>query len=212
VDLVGGPLDRRESLLGEIGALVRGHSVLDQAMEPFVVVRLRGSRGHVFRLLARESPGLPVALVAGALASPDAAPTPSTGATPDPGWIAARLRALRLAADAGPRHPAARSLARRIAAGARDAARNRLLRLLPPLDGALQRVLAGLPVGAERELDDLLGRPDAGQLASWCDRWSPRHPGLDDPEAVAAVWPLAADESSGYIRVNGESRSGADPR
>jgi hypothetical protein len=210
VNLVGGPLDRRESLLGEIGALVRGHSVIDQAMEPFVVVRLRGSRGTVFRLLARESPGLPVDLAAHALASGDAAPAPSPASKPDPGWIAAGLRAIRLAADAGPGHAAARGLARRIAARARDAARNRFLRLFRPLDGALQRVLAGLPVGAERELADLLERPDAGQLAAWCDRWSPRGPGLDDPEAVAAVWPLALGEASGYIRVNGESRPGAD--
>jgi len=211
VDLVGGPLDRRESLLGEIGALVSGHSVIDQAIEPFVVVRLRGSRGDVYRLIARETPGLPVDLVARALTSGDAAPAPSPAPTPDPGWIAARLRAIRLAADAGPGHAAARSLARRIAAHAREAARNRFLRLLPPLDGALQRVLAGLPVGAERELGDLLERPNAGQLAAWCDRWSPRYPGLDDPEAVAVVWPLASGESSGYIRVNGESRPGPYP-
>jgi hypothetical protein len=208
---VGGPLDRRESLLGEIGALVRGHSVIDQAMEPFVVVRLRGSRGCAFRLIARGSAGFPVDLVARALTSGDAPPAPNSAPRPDPDWIAARLRSIRLAADSPPRHAAARWLVRRIAARAREAARNRLLRLFPPLDGALQRVLAGLPVGAERELGDLLERPNAGQLAGWCDRWGSRHPGLDDPEAIAMVWPLASDESSGYIRVNGEPRPGPDP-
>jgi superfamily II DNA or RNA helicase len=211
VDLVGGPLDRRESLLGEIGALARGHSVIDQPMEPFVVVLLRGSRGDVFHLVAPESPGLPVDLVARAFTSGDAAPAPGSAPTVDPGWIAARLRAIRLAADAGPRHLAARSLARRIAARARDAARHRLPRLLPLLDGALQRVLSGLPVGAERELDDLLERAGTAQLAAWCDRWSPRNPELGDPEAIASVWPLASGESSGYIRVNGESRPGPHP-
>jgi hypothetical protein len=78
--------------------------------------------------------------------------------------------------------------------------------LLDVLDRALQLVLVGLTVGAERELADLLGRPAAASLSAWCGKWSGRDPGLGAPEILAVELPV--HEASGYIRVNDGARPG----
>lgn len=183
VAVAGGSLDRREALIDGPCTPVRGHAVIGIATAPFAVVRLRGRRGDAFRLIGPESPPS-VEVLASALLTEDAPPhTPVADLT----WVAASIRALGAAADTAPRHAAARSLARHIARHAREAAHRRTPGLLAPLDRALQLVLAGLPVGAERELADLLEHPNADTLARWCGRWRSRHPGLCDPDLLAVV-------------------------
>jgi hypothetical protein len=216
--LTGGVLDQRESLLdGPIG-LVQGHASAGATGESLAVVRLRGRSGDAFRLLAEHSTALPLAAVARALASADVQ-TPAS--CPSASWIVPQVRALATIADRTPPHPVTRSLARAIGTRARDAARRRSPRLLQALDRALQLVLGGLPVGAERELADWFIQSGIGGLASWADRWGGRSPALGSPEVIAVLFgapqlgtlgtpPLRPEESSGYIRVNdglGRSRS-----
>jgi superfamily II DNA or RNA helicase len=205
VAIPGGALDRREALLHGETAAVSGHAVIEgDPAGPLAVVRLRGRGGEAFHLVTPGQPGVPCDLVATALGAVDAPAVP----TPDLAWLRRRLQALIAAADAAPSHPAARHLARRIASLARVAARARDSRLLTCLDQALQLVVAGLAVGAERELTDLTSRPDAAQLSGWCSRSTCRDPALRDPDVVAVVSPMAADSVSGYIRVHGHSGSG----
>jgi hypothetical protein len=199
--VAGGPLEHRESLLSEPGRLVWGHAVVDRAGEPFAVVRLYGARGEAFRLVAREGAGVAIDQVSDALAGHDAG-----SADPHPSWITPCLRQIRLAASAAPRHPAARSLARRIVGLARTMAHDRRLTMLAPLDQALQCVLRGIPVGAERDLADVLERPSLESVTAWCRRWPPRDRGFRDPDVVAVVVPVASREASGYIRVHGDAQ------
>lgn len=78
-------------------------------------------------------------------------------------------------------HPTTRTLARRILSIARSAGARRDRRLLESLDAALTRLRAGVTVGAERELGDLLAGPSVRALDAWTARHPARHPGLRGP-------------------------------
>lgn len=188
--VVGGALDRRERLVADPCREVAGHAVTDATHPALAVVRWRGRRGDVFQILARHTPGLPLDAVERVLAARDG--PPGAGAR-DFAWAARELRARAAAADRPPRHVAARVLAGRIATLARAAARARAARALGVLDRVLAAVHAGLCVGAERELRDLLAaaHPAPDRLAAWHRRWVPRHPGLQDPDVEASVMPGA---------------------
>ncbi|HET7039746.1 MAG TPA: hypothetical protein VFH97_07650, partial [Gemmatimonadales bacterium] len=201
----GGALDRRERFLQDPIEAVAGYAVVPgDGAGPVAVVRLRGRGGDAFRLLTPPATmdGLEaVARLMGIVDPPGGTPAPSTA------WLTARLRELVAASAAAPGNLAARQLGRRVVSLARIAARTRDLESLNHLDRALQLLLSGVSVGAERELSDALSRLDAGKVSEWCDRWASRHPDLGAPEVVAVVARMAAGRSSGYIRVNDPSRA-----
>jgi superfamily II DNA or RNA helicase len=202
----GGALDRRERWLHGAIAPVVGHAVVTGESDgPLAVVRLRGRGGEVFRVLTPGTSGPGCDPIGRLMDAADAAGAPA----PDVAWLGSRLRAVVAAADLASRHPAARQLARRIAFRAREAARARASALLACLDHALQLVTGGLSVGPERELAELLSRPDAATLSAWCSRSACRHPELGDPEVIAVIAPMAASVASGYIRVNDPTRAPA---
>jgi hypothetical protein len=109
---------------------------------------------------------------------------------------ARRLVARRASlASAWPAHPAGRALGRRVLALARAAGARRDRRLLESLDRALARLRAGVAVGAERELADVLDGCAPAALDAWTQRHPVRHPGLRGPTLeVLLVGTAVADE------------------
>lgn len=169
-------LERRETLALDEPATVRGYAVV---------------RGHgACCALSWETSGGRVPEVVG----PDGRPpgdgdlelirAPAADAPVSRALLTAIRRLLghraRLAA-ALPSHPASRTLGRRILASARTAGARRDRRLLASLDAALARLRAGVAVGAERELSDLLASPSHQALDAWTNRHPARHPGLRGP-------------------------------
>lgn len=102
-----------------------------------------------------------------------------------------RLLRVRLASLLCPQPgtAATRRLARRVLELAHRAGRRRDVVALRALDGMLGRIRAGLPVGAERDLDRLLfhGPVDTLGLEQWLRAFPPRDPRWGDPLIEAAL-------------------------
>jgi superfamily II DNA or RNA helicase len=186
--VVGGPLDRREAMIAGVREPVCGHAFTTGLDTPLAVLHWRGPHGDVYQVVASGVRALPVDAVADALACTDGEARGRQ--QPDVSWAAARLRERVTAAESSPRHAAVRQLARRILTRARTAARDRRFTVLAQLDQTLQRLAAGVPVGAERCLADAMDGDRDDAFGAWCARWPGGRPTLGDPHIVALIEPL----------------------
>jgi hypothetical protein len=196
----GAMLDDRERLLDGPTEMIRGWTLT--AGSPVAVLRFPGRRGDVFQLLSGNPTETPASAVERVLATP----AMTVVAALSPQWIARRLRQLCGALDRAPVHPMARSLSRTVTRRAREVSHRRSIDHLDLLDRVLQGILLGLPVGAERELTDILSGDSIAELRNWCVQWLNKGPELGTPELLALV-ALPAEEVSGYIRVDDRSRN-----
>jgi superfamily II DNA or RNA helicase len=184
-------LERREALALDVPYVARGHTVVD-GDGACCVICWEGASGRV-----REVVGL-----GGPVAATDLEllRAPASDAPLSRSCLALIGRMLtgraRLAATT-PSHAAGRVLGRRILAMARTAGARRDRRLLAALDAALTRLRAGVAVGAERELGDLLANPSAGALDRWTARHPVRHPSLRGPDLEVLVVGTAGSQTTG---------------
>lgn len=100
----------------------------------------------------------------------------------------AAVKARARAAQCSPGDRPSRRLARRIMRRARRAAARRELRLLALLDRTLEQVKQGLPIGALRDLEDLLADKEAeNKLRTWLARLGPPRVPCPVPTLEAAL-------------------------
>ena len=170
-------LEQREALALDAPFVARGHAVVE-GDGAICVIRWGGPNGCVREVVGLDGRPLTAADVAllRAPASDSAVPRSCVA-------LVRRLVASRgCLAGATPSHSTGRTLGRRVLAIARTAGARRDRRLLESLDAALIRLRAGVAVGAERQLSDLLANPSPGALDRWTARHPIRHPGLHGPD------------------------------
>jgi hypothetical protein len=185
-------LERREALALDEPFAARGHAVV-AGDGVCCVLRWDGPRGSVREVVDLD--GQPLTAEDLALLR-----APSGDGPVSQGSLAAARRLLagraRLA-GAAPSHPAGRTLGRRVLAIARAAGARRDRRLIEALDAALTRLRAGVAVGAERALSELLARPSPGVLDRWTARHPVRHPDLRGPNLEVLLVGTAGPPAAG---------------
>ena len=179
----GGTLEQRERAARRSGTPARGHATLRGA-GTVCVLSWETPHGPVREVVRHDGRPADWAVA-------DRTDLAESAEAPDGPTLAAIRRTVAHRARralVGPHHHEGRRLFRRVLALARAAARARDRMMLVLLDGVLERLRAGVAVGAERELASRLSAPGLRALEQWLQLAPVRHPRLSTPTLEAALF------------------------